>query len=72
MPQQIALPPINGKKRSPKMNLKRLIATVAIVGAALGVAAPPALAAESGKKPNILFIMGDDIGWMQPSIYHRA
>ena len=22
------------------------------------------------KKPNILFIMGDDIGWMQPSIYH--
>jgi hypothetical protein len=21
-------------------------------------------------KPNILFIMGDDIGWMQPSIYH--
>ena len=22
-------------------------------------------------KPNILFIMGDDIGWMQPSIYHR-
>ena len=25
-----------------------------------------------GKKPNILFIMGDDIGWMQPSIYHRG
>src|SRR6201982_3916611 len=24
------------------------------------------------KKPNILFIMGDDIGWMQPSIYHRS
>ena len=23
-------------------------------------------------KPNILFIMGDDIGWMQPSIYHRG
>src|SRR5436190_19527377 len=22
--------------------------------------------------PNILFIMGDDIGWMQPSIYHRG
>lgn len=22
------------------------------------------------EKPNILFIMGDDIGWMQPSIYH--
>jgi arylsulfatase len=24
------------------------------------------------KRPNILFIMGDDIGWMQPSIYHRG
>jgi arylsulfatase A-like enzyme len=23
-------------------------------------------------KPNILFIMGDDIGWMQPRIYHRG
>jgi arylsulfatase A-like enzyme len=39
---------------------------------------PPAGAAErqangnSGRKPNILFIMGDDIGWMQPSIYHRG
>jgi len=33
-------------------------------------AAKPAAAAPSGsaKKPNILFIMGDDIGWMQPSI----
>jgi arylsulfatase A-like enzyme len=24
------------------------------------------------KKPNIVVIMGDDIGWMQPSIYHRG
>jgi arylsulfatase len=23
-------------------------------------------------KPNILFIMGNDIGWMQPSTYHRG
>ena len=28
--------------------------------------------AHAQKKPNILFIMGDDIGWMQPSIYHRG
>src|ERR1700741_4537166 len=28
--------------------------------------------ADSTQKPNILFIMGDDIGWMQPSIYHRG
>ena len=41
------------------------------VAAALGVASP--LAAQSAPaKPNILFIMGDDIGYMQPSIYHRG
>jgi arylsulfatase A-like enzyme len=28
--------------------------------------------AQQGNKPNILFIMGDDIGWKQPSIYHRG
>jgi hypothetical protein len=26
----------------------------------------------SDEKPNIMFIMGDDIGFMQPSIYHRG
>src|SRR5436309_13033375 len=39
--------------------------------AALMVASAPA-AAQQQQKPNILFIMGDDIGWMQPSIYHRG
>jgi arylsulfatase len=24
------------------------------------------------QKPNILFIMGDDIGWMQVGVYHRG
>ena len=33
------------------------------------LAAAPAFAQQ---KPNILFIMGDDIGIMQPSIYHRG
>src|SRR5437660_7630166 len=32
----------------------------------------PAGAQAPAAKPNILFIMGDDIGWMQPSIYHRG
>src|SRR5256885_7771912 len=36
------------------------------------VVCTPATAQEPAKKPNILFIMGDDIGWMQPSIYHRG
>ena len=30
------------------------------------------LSSGSTDKPNILFIMGDDIGLMQPSIYHRG
>src|SRR5436309_7091328 len=45
--------------------LSLLIAAAAL----LGVGAP---AQAQDKKPNILFIMGDDIGWMQPSCYHRG
>ena len=32
----------------------------------------PALAQAPAAKPNILFIMGDDIGWMQVGVYHRG
>jgi arylsulfatase len=39
--------------------------------AALMAARTPA-AAQQQQKPNILFIMGDDIGFMQPSIYHQG
>src|SRR4030095_7793664 len=42
-----------------------LMLTLAIVLGAAG-------AAGAQGKPNILFIMGDDIGWMQPSVYHRG
>jgi arylsulfatase A-like enzyme len=45
--------------------LSLLIATAALFSAVVPVQA-------QDKKPNILFIMGDDIGWMQPSIYHRG
>ncbi|HTY17579.1 MAG TPA: arylsulfatase [Myxococcota bacterium] len=31
-----------------------------------------AFAQAPAKKPNILFIMGDDIGWMQVGVYHRG
>jgi len=41
--------------------------------AVLGVLlASSAWAQAPAKKPNIIFIMGDDIGIMQPSIYHRG
>jgi hypothetical protein len=48
------------------------IAAIAVVlaGLAAQVYATPAAAQDT--KPNILFIMGDDIGWMQPSIYHEG
>ena len=39
---------------------------------AVTMASLPASAQQQQQKPNILFIMGDDIGWMQPSIYHRG
>src|SRR4051795_1009091 len=42
----------------------------ALLLVSLGLAAPAA--AQEQAKPNILFIMGDDIGYMQPSIYHRG
>jgi hypothetical protein len=52
------------------------LAALLAVGMAAVVTAAPAVAQEkmspAEKKPNILFIMGDDIGWMQPSIYHEA
>ena len=40
--------------------------------AASGLASTPAEAQQQQRKPNILFIMGDDIGWMQPRIYHQG
>jgi arylsulfatase len=46
-----------------------LIGATALMSAAV---AAPAVAQAPQRKPNILFIMGDDIGWMQPSIYHQG
>ena len=44
-------------------------AALAVSVATMRLAAP---AAAQEKKPGIPFIMGDDIGWMQPSIYHEG
>src|SRR5262245_40424832 len=41
------------------------------LAAAATATAFPAFAQQQSR-PNILFIMGDDIGWMQPSIYHQG
>ena len=46
------------------------LSLLAVFVAAAG--SPQQASAQAQSKPNILFIMGDDIGWMQPSIYHRG
>jgi arylsulfatase A-like enzyme len=49
----------------------RYFAIAFLIGAIIGLSVAHTAWAQD-KKPNILFIMGDDIGWMQPSIYHRG
>jgi len=54
------------------VTLKRLLQTAVVASTTFAAAVPAFAQAGGGQKPNILFIMGDDIGWMQPSIYHRG
>src|SRR6195256_2713789 len=49
-----------------------LVSSVALAALSLPALTLPAFAQAPASKPNIVFIMGDDIGWMQPSIYHRG
>src|SRR3981189_1339516 len=49
-----------------------LVSSVALAALSLPASNLPAFAQAPAGKPNILFIMGDDIGIMQPSIYHRG
>jgi arylsulfatase A-like enzyme len=51
------------------MRLGAMAAGFLLAAAAL---VSPALAQAPAPKPNILFIMGDDIGWMQVGVYHRG
>jgi arylsulfatase A-like enzyme len=65
---QIYSPQVRPSRRS--AGAIALMAAFLSLGLAPVGAAAPAAAQET--KPNILFIMGDDIGWMQPSIYHQG
>ena len=49
-----------------------LISSVAFAALSLPATSLPAIAQAPASKPNIVFIMGDDIGYMQPSIYHQG
>ncbi len=60
-----------GKTASWKRATATFLGATTLVSLSLaGLISTPAAAQQ--QKPNILFIMGDDIGWMQPSIYHRG
>src|SRR5262249_19596538 len=67
----IALPPRSRKVRRVLMNIMGKAWRALLAFVAVGMVASTPAAAQQ-QKPNILFIMGDDIGWMQPSIYHRG
>ena len=54
-----------------KSRLLSLLIATAATGLGLGALTTSSALAQD-QKPNIMFIMGDDIGWMQPSIYHRG
>ena len=50
---------------------KLAMGALAVSSFLVGVGATPA-PAQTAKQPNILFIMGDDIGWMQVGVYQNG
>ena len=58
--------------RNPARRITSALGTAAMIGGLCFAASVIPAVAQDAKKPNILFIMGDDIGWMQTSYYHRG
>jgi arylsulfatase A-like enzyme len=54
------------------MKVRRKFWLSLLAGAAAMAAASSQASAQQPAKPNILFIMGDDIGWMQVGLYHEG
>src|SRR6188472_1035047 len=57
------------------LGVSALFAAVTVVCTPAAAQQPPAPQPppqQQQQKPNVLFIMADDIGWMQPSIYHQG
>jgi arylsulfatase len=54
------------------MKILRTLALSLFAAFIAATGTPQQASAQAQSKPNILFVMGDDIGWMQPSIYHRG
>jgi arylsulfatase len=53
-----------------KLKPRHAVSAFAVLFVAMAMLCGPTLAAD--KKPNILFIMGDDIGWFNIGAYHRG
>src|SRR5262245_58378118 len=60
-----------GRSSSMTFRRKMWLGMMGLLAAAT-VTSTPATAQQPSQKPNIMFIMGDDIGIMQPSIYHQG
>jgi arylsulfatase A-like enzyme len=69
LPAQFGQPRL--RKQAMSVTKRLCLGLLAVLVAAMA-ASVPATAQQQQQKPNILFIMGDDIGIMQPSIYHRG
>src|SRR5262245_23735547 len=64
---------IQGGLAKPKERKVIMKTNLSHVAFAIGLAILAAISAQAAdKKPNILVIWGDDIGWNNPSIYHRG
>jgi hypothetical protein len=48
------------------------LAAASALGAPASIQTAQAQPTPSGRRPNILFIMGDDIGWFNIGAYHRG
>src|SRR3954471_11372955 len=54
------------------MKIGHLLSSALVSGILLGTASLPASAQQQQRPPNILVIMGDDVGWFNIGAYHRG
>ena len=67
----IALAEEQASERKPR-HTGAMTAMAAILATSLMAVGTPAPAVAQQKQPNILFIMGDDIGWFNIGAYHQG
>jgi arylsulfatase len=63
---------VQSKEETKMRSTIRICWTLLALIAVVALLAGPASAQTPGKKPNILVIMGDDVGWFNVGAYHRG